>query len=130
MRQIRPKTRLKYLITLCYRGLMRTLIAVLVLGFMLIAPSFAQLQRLLPTNGKVGHLVAQQQQLPLIEIDRKTLRLAPGGVIVDQNNRFIVHGALPASADVLYVLDSRGDISRIVLLTPTELTRLQQAGKR
>jgi len=130
MRQIGPKTRLKYLITLCYRGSMRTLIAALALGFMLTAPSFAQLQRLLPTNGKLGHLVAQQQQLPLIEIDRKPLRLAPGGVIVDQNNRFIVHGALPASADVLYVLDSRGDISRIVLLTPAELARLQQVGKR
>jgi hypothetical protein len=130
MRQTRPKTLLKYLITLCYRELMRTWIAALALALVLTAPSFAQVQRLLPANGKLGHLVAQQQQLPLIEIDRKALRLAPGGVIVDQNNRFIVHGALPASADVLYVLDSRGDISRILLLTPTELARLQQAGKR
>jgi hypothetical protein len=129
MRKIRPKALLKYLNTLCYRGLMRTFIAAFTLAFMLTAPSFAQVQRLLPTNGKLGHLVAQQQ-MPLIEIDRKVLRLAPGGVIVDQNNRFIVHGALPASADVLYVLDGRGDISRIILLTPAELARLEQARKR
>jgi hypothetical protein len=123
-------TRLKQLITLCYRDLMRTLIALLALAFTLTAPSFAQMQRLLPTNGKLGHLVGQQHPVPLVEIDSKVLRVSPGGVIVDQNNRFIVHGALPAAADVLYVLDSRGDISRIILLTPTELARLEQAAKR
>ena len=105
---------------------MRTLIAALALAFTLTAPSFAQVQRLLPTNGKVGHL-GQQQPTPLVEIDSKVLRVAPGGVIVDQNNRFLVHGALPANADVLYVLDNRGDVSRIILLTPTELARLEQA---
>jgi hypothetical protein len=124
------KIRLKYLITLCYRGFMRTLIAALALAFTLTAPSLAQVQRLLPTNGKLGHLVRQQHQSPLVEIDRKVLRVAPGGVIVDQNNRFIVHGALPASADVLYVLDNRGDVARIILLTPTELARLERAAKR
>jgi hypothetical protein len=122
--------RLKHLITLCYRDFMRTLIAVLALAFTLTAPGFAQVQRLLPTNGKVGHLVGQQHPSPLVEIDSKVLRVSPGGVIVDQNNRFIVHGALPATADVLYVLDSRGDVSRIILLTPTELARLEQAAKR
>ncbi len=108
---------------------MRTLIAVLTLAFTLTAPGFAQVQRLLPTNGKLGH-IGQQHPSPLVEIDSKVLRVAPGGVIVDQNNRFIVHGALPANADVLYVLDSRGDVSRIILLTPTELARLEQAAKR
>jgi len=103
--------------------------AVAVALIMLAAPALAQLPRQLPANGKLGHL-AGQLQYPLVEIDRKTLRLAPGGVIVDQNNRFIVHGALPASAEVLYVLDSRGDISRIVLLTGPELARLQAAQKR
>ena len=109
---------------------MRTLIAALALAVTLTVPSFAQVQRLLPTNGKPGQLVGQRQQFPLVEIDRKVLRVAPGGVIVDQNNRFIVHNALPASADVLYVLDGRGDISRIILLTPVELARLESAGKR
>lgn len=110
---------------------MHKLLAALALSLVLVMPAFAQLPRLLPANGKLGQLVVQQQQqYPLVEIDRKRLRLAPGGVIVDQNNRYIVHGALPAKADVLYVLDARGDISRIVLLTAAELARLETAQKR
>ena len=90
----------------------------------------AQIQRLLPANGKLGELVGQQHQYPLVQLDRKLLRLAPGGVIVDQDNRFIVHGHLPAQATVVYVLDSKGEVTRIVLLRPDELARLQQAGTR
>lgn len=123
--------RLKYLITLCYCGPMRIgLAAVLVLAFALATTGHAQLQRLLPANGKLGQAYGQQHPYPLVQINRDVLRLAPGGVIVDQNNRFIVHGALPAQAAVLYVVDSVGQISRIILLTPDELTRLQQAGIR
>jgi hypothetical protein len=99
------------------------------LALALAAPAAGQIQRLLPANGKLGDLVGQQQY-PLVQIDRKVLRLAPGGVIVDQHNRFIVHGYLPAQAKVLYVVDNRGDIARIILLRPDELARLQQAGAR
>jgi hypothetical protein len=95
-----------------------------------ISPAAGQVQRLLPSNGKLGQLVGQQHQFPLVQIDRKVLRVAPGGVIIDQNNRFIVHGALPARADVLYVLDNRGDVSRVILLTPAEAARFEQARKR
>jgi len=37
---------------------------------------------------------------------------------------------LPARAEVLYVLDRQGDVTRIVILTPQELARLRQAGAR
>jgi hypothetical protein len=90
----------------------------------------AQVQRQLPTNGKLGELVGQQHQHPVVQIDRKLLRLAPGGVIVDQNNRFILQVYLPARADVLYVVDSQGEVSRIVILTPQELAQLQRSGAR
>ncbi len=122
--------RLKYLITLCYCGPMRTWLSALALAFAFAATGHAQLQRLLPANGKLGQVYGQQQPYPMVQIDRKALRLAPGGVIIDQNNRFILHGALPAAAAVLYVLDNGGDISRIIILTPEEQTRLEQAGKR
>lgn len=122
--------RLKYLITLCYCGPMRTLLAGLALAFTLATPSAAQVQRLLPAGGKLGEVFGQQHQYPLVQINRDVLRLAPGGVIVDQNNRFIVHGALPAQAAVLYVLDNRGEIARIVILTPRERARLEQTGQR
>ena len=122
--------RLKYLITLCYRDSMRMVLPALALAFALATTSHAQLQRLLPTNGKLGQAYGQKHQYPLVQINKDVLRLAPGGVIVDQNNRFIVHGALPAQAAVLYVVDNRGEISRIILLTPEEQARLEQAGKR
>ena len=93
----------------------------------LAAPGHAQLQRLLPVNGKLGHLVGQQHPLPLLEINKEVLRLAPGGLIIDQNNRTILHGYLPTYAQVLYVLDPRGEVSRIVILTPEELARVEQA---
>jgi hypothetical protein len=112
---------LKYLIVV-YRRLMRTLLALLAFVLAIATPAIAQAPRLLPTNGKLGH-IGQQQQFPLVEIDRKVLRLAPGGVIVDQNNRFIVHSALPGETEALYVLDGRGDVSRIILLTANELAQ-------
>ena len=122
--------RLKHLITLCYCGPMRILLPALALALALTTTSHAQLQRLLPSNGKLGQAYGQQHPYPLVQINKDVLRLAPGGVIVDQNNRFIVHGALPAQAAVLYVVDSVGQISRIILLTPEEQARLEQAGKR
>jgi len=108
---------------------MRIVLPVLALAFALATTSHAQLQRLLPANGKLGQAYGQQQY-PLVQINKDVLRLAPGGVILDQNNRFIVHGALPAQAAVLYVVDNRGEISRIILLTPEEQARLEQAGTR
>jgi len=58
------------------------------------------------------------------------LRLAPGGLIYDRDNRTIVHGALPPEATILYNLDRAGDVSRIIILRPEEELALQQAGKR
>jgi len=111
---------------------MRTLIAGLALSFALAAPGHAQLQRLLPANGKLGELSGQQHSYPLVQINKEVLRLAPGALIYDQNNRTILHNYLPDYAVVLYVRDSRGEVSRIIILRPEELTRLEQtqAGRR
>lgn len=87
-------------------------------------PALAQL-RTLPANAKRG-TVGQSQQLPLVEINRKVVRLAPGGVIYDQNNRSIIHGALPPGADVAFTVDMNGDIARIYILTPAERQLLEQ----
>jgi hypothetical protein len=109
--------------------MVRTLIAALALTFALVVPGYAQLQRLLPANGKRGDLVGQQT-LPLVQINNKVLRLAPGAVVYDENNRTIVHSALPERASILYVLDSRGDVQRLYILTREEQARLDQAGAR
>ena len=109
---------------------MRSVLAALILMAGLAATGMAQVQRLLPANGKLGELVGQQHQHPVVQIDRKLLRFAPGGVIVDQENRFILPVYLPARADVLYVVDGQGEVSRIVILTPQELVQLQRSGAR
>ena len=89
--------------------------------------SYAQMPRQFPANGKLGELIGQQQAFPLLQINNKILRLAPGGRIIDEQNRTIVHGSLPQQASVLFVEDMNGDISRIYLLRPDELERIKQA---
>lgn len=91
---------------------------------LLSATSNAQL-RTLPGNAK-RVTVGQQQTLPFVELSSKVFRLAPGGVIYDQNNRSIVHGALPPGADVAYTIDMNGDIARIYILTPFEQAQFDQ----
>ncbi|MBS1216882.1 MAG: hypothetical protein H6R21_15 [Proteobacteria bacterium] len=63
----------------------------------------------------------------MVQIGSEVLRLAPGGIIIDTNNRTITHGQLPPGAEVLYVTDKNGEVLRIVLLTPEEQARLDRA---
>ena len=80
--------------------------------------ALAQL-RTLPQNAKFAR-VGAAQPLPFVQLDGKSFRLGPGGVIYDQNNRTILHGALPAGVRVAYSLDLGGDIGRIYILTAHE----------
>ena len=86
-------------------------------------------QRVLPAQGERGTTGAPQP-LPNVQIGSKVLRLAPGGVIYDRQNRSIVHGQLPPSADILYTQNQTGDIQRIYVLTEQEKARLDQMRKR
>ena len=80
--------------------------------------------------GKLGELTGRQHAFPLVQIGSEVLRLAPGALIYDENNRTILHGALPESASVLYAQDPGGTVSRIYLLRPNELERLRRESKR
>jgi len=90
------------------------------------AASHAQLPRQFPANAKLGEMVGQQQLFPLIEIDKKVMRLAPGGRVIDENNRVILHAYLPQQAHVLYVVDMNGDLSRVFILRPDELEQAKR----
>lgn len=97
----------------------------LVAGWLLSAGNgYAQL-RTLPANAKRA-TVGQPQMLPYVALGGKVVRLAPGGVIYDQNNRTIVQGALPADADVAFTTDMNGDVARIYVLTPQEQAQFNQ----
>jgi len=92
--------------------------------------SHAQVARSLPANGKLGELVGQQHPFPMIQINNKVVRLAPGAQIFNQENRTILHNQLPQYAPVLFVADNGGQILRIYLLRPDELARLERTLKR
>ena len=92
---------------------------------MLAGTGYAQV-RTLPANAKRATLGTQDYVLPHVELNGKVVRLAPGGVIYDQHNRTIVHGALPRGASVAFTTDMHGDIARIYILTPQEQAQLDQ----
>ena len=112
---------------------MRKILLLLILSAFIGAPigslvSHAQVMRQLPLNGKRG-VTGDKLPLPKVIIGRETLRLAPGGLIFDTSNRTIVHPMLPTGAEVLYQMNSDGQIQRIYILRPEEQARIDQARK-
>ena len=105
---------------------MRNLLLLLALS---LVPAAALADRPLPEEG-VRATLKGSEQYPLVRLGGKLYRLAPGGVIRDEANRKIVHAELPLDAQVLYVADANGDISRIWILTPEEQAGLARAGKK
>ena len=100
--------------------------AVLALALAIAASAHAQLPRQFPPGAKLAEMVGQKQPFPLLELDDKVYRLAPGGRVVDENNRIILHSYLPKQAHVLYTLDANGEVSRVFILRPDELKEAQQ----
>ena len=98
----------------------------LALAFLCSATHAQVITRPLPNNGKLGALVGPPQAYPLLQVDKALLRLAPGGLIFDQQNRTIVHNQLPEGANVLYVLNMTGEVSRIYILRPDEVDLVKQ----
>jgi hypothetical protein len=105
---------------------MRRWLWALALASACVATSHAQLSRKLPANGKLGELVGQQQPFPLLQINNKIMRLAPGGRIYNRDNRIILHTSLPERAHVLFAEDMYGNVSLVYLLRPEELEQLQR----
>ena len=97
----------------------------LLLTFLIFAaPVLAQ--RTLPADAKRA-VTGEQQMLPMVQINSDVLRLAPGGVIIDTNNRSVTHGQLLPGAEILYRLNGNGEITRIIVLTPQEQARIDSA---
>jgi hypothetical protein len=86
---------------------------------------YAQVQlRTLPANAK-GAILGRPRPLPYVQLNRRVLRLAPGAVIYDQNNRFILQNALPAGAAVAFTIDMNGNVARIYILTAQEQSQFK-----
>ncbi len=58
---------------------------------------------------------------PYVKVGGKTLRVAPGGRIFNQQNLIIMPAALQSqTAQIMYTTDMNGDLSRVWLLTAEE----------
>jgi len=99
---------------------MRPLIA-LVFAMVLVAgvlPAGAQNLRLIPADAKRGEFTAQE--LPVVEIDGKTLRLAPGARILNERNMTITPNLVAPKSRVAYQLDAQGLVRVVWILTTAE----------
>jgi hypothetical protein len=96
---------------------------------LLLVAGMASADRPLPEDGVRASLKGSEPY-PLVKLGGNVYRLAPGGVIRDQENRKIVHAELPVDAKVLYLQDANGEISRIWILTSEEEARLARAGRK
>ena len=85
--------------------------------------AYGQPFRTLPAAGELGR-TGEPRPLPDVKIGRKVLRLGPGALVFDQNNRTILHGLIPAHAHVFFTRDGQGDIRRLYILTDEERARL------
>ena len=82
--------------------------------------------RTLPANAKRITVGQQRFSMPYVDLGNQRVKLAPGAVIYDQQNRTIVHNALPLGADIVFTTDMQGDVARIYVLTPSEQAQLNQ----
>jgi hypothetical protein len=98
----------------------RKLLALPIAALLMLAGVALAQVRTLPPEAKRATVGQQQYMLPYIDFGGTRVKLAPGGIIFDQDNRTIVHNALPPGADVAYTIDMNGDIGRIYILTPQE----------
>ena len=94
---------------------MRTLskLALLLIGMSLLA---CESTNRLPDGSMVG--VMTTQQLPLVTIDRREYRLAPGARIVGANNSSVTPNQVPANSKVRYRVDASGLVTHVWILPP------------
>jgi len=80
-------------------------------------------ERNFPEQAKRGDMTAYQY--PSMKIGDNVYRLSPGSRIFNYNNLIIMPASLETqAAPVMYMLDTRGDLSSIWLLTEDEAARI------
>jgi hypothetical protein len=104
---------------------MRRLCCALIAGALLIQVS-ALAARNFPQSAKRGALTAHQY--PYYTIDKSTRRIAVGGKIYNHHNLIIMPVSLQSqTAEIMYSVDTNGELSAIWLLTPEEAAKYPRA---
>ncbi len=87
----------------------------------------AQLLRSFPEKARLVRF--EMRIFPEATIDGETVRLAGAARIHDTNNRIVMPASLAGTHDVLVEDDASGQISRVWILTPEELTAARERAK-
>ena len=105
------------------------LLVLIALLLPLLHPWAAAQQRSIPEEAKRG--VIRHVSGPIVTIDGKDARLAPGATIRNRENLFIVPIALPPDGALAeYLVNPDGQISRVWLLTPEEAAQSGPPARR
>jgi hypothetical protein len=80
--------------------------------------------RQLPTNARFA--VISQFQYPYLVVKGRTLHIAPGAKIYNEQNLIIMPAAMQAPANALLRLDLQGEVEGIWILTPQETARYKK----
>ena len=105
------------------RSILRS-VTVAAFGFILFQQSVSEADaaRTFPPKAQRGEITAHRY--PFYQIDKKTKRLAVGGKIYNQHNMIVMPVSVTAQKlQVMYLLDMRGDLAAIWLLTPAEAAK-------
>jgi hypothetical protein len=90
------------------------------------ANSRAQTLREVPPDAFIAR-TNTQRVYPEISLNSKTYQLAPGGRIIDSNNRSLTHNQLISNAPVALRLDTNHQISLLWLLSESEYTQYKKS---
>ena len=91
--------------------------ALLVCVCLFAASAHAQLRNI-PEQAKDGAIRHLQDMI--VSIDGVAVRLAPGVQVRDRDNRLMLPTAIPAGAQVKYLLGPDGQVRQVWVLTPDE----------
>ena len=80
--------------------------------------------RQFPVSARRG-VIEGRRPYPYARLNDQEIKLPPGAIIWDPNNRTILHGALPGKADIVFTTDFTGNVNRIWILTYEERRRLE-----
>lgn len=86
-------------------------------------PALAQLARTFPAAARLGRL--EVRVFPEATLNGEPVRLAAGARIYDQRNMIVMPASLSGSFDALVERDPVGNLGRVWILTPDELTAAQ-----
>ncbi len=87
-------------------------------ALLLVCASAAAQMRSIPGDAKRAEIRHVQDMI--VDLGGARVRLAPGALIYDAENRMIVPTAIPEGALARYLLNAQGQVRRVWLLSPAE----------